>query len=308
MTTIHMDTEKVRNTAMLLSNWAEELSDSANSMRTISGRLSNVWQGPRVETFTGNLRAWVTQVESQAEQLQTLATRVSREADEWLLVDSNGSDSWRNISRTPASLLDSGTGGERSSGEGGAGNSFDWWVGSLAIGTGVIDIAKDLEDLKISEYGDIGRGINWLLDTPRGGWVNRIEDTGRLIKSNEFLKSNAFKYGAEVVGFGGAVAGGFLEGESWDKAVVTGTMDYLAGKAIEKTVEYLIPGAGEVMLAYDGALLAGRLAAGGMDLIGMHAEAAWLQNTLDVIDISTYTEKLNDAIFDYAGDFFSRLF
>jgi uncharacterized protein YukE len=308
MTTIHMETERAREMALQLDRWAESLLASASSLRSAANRLSGAWEGPRAETFNGNFRTWVKGFESQAEQLQNLSLRLGREVDEWQTTDSDSTDGWQSISRTSTFLDGGGSGTGGGEGGGGTDRKFDWWAGSLAVVTGAVDVAKDLKDLKISEYGDLGRGINWLLDAPHGGWVGRMEDSGRLIKANEFLNSKTFKYGAEVVGVAGAVAGGFIEGESWDKALVTGAMDYVAGKAVEKTIEYLIPGAGQVMLVYDGTLLAGRLVAGGMDLLGMHSEAAWLQNALDVVDISTYTEKLNDAVFDYAGDFFSHLF
>jgi len=53
------------------------------------------------------------------------------------------------------------------------------------------------------------------------------------------------------------------------------------------------------MLIYDASLLTGRLLAGGMEALGYHDQAVWLQNAIDVIDIGTYTDKIADGVSDF---------
>jgi uncharacterized protein YukE len=90
MAKIHMDTERVRNIARLLSNGANELEEDIARIRKSSARLSMAWYGgSRSQRFHSQLSGLVRQYELKARELQTLSIRVSREIDQWLEVDSN---------------------------------------------------------------------------------------------------------------------------------------------------------------------------------------------------------------------------
>jgi len=82
-----METEQVRNVARQLDAWAANLLTSAAALRSTSGRLSVAWQGRNAESFNGGLRNWLRDFEAQAQQLQNLSLRASREADEWESAD-----------------------------------------------------------------------------------------------------------------------------------------------------------------------------------------------------------------------------
>jgi uncharacterized protein YukE len=297
MGTIHMETERLRQSARQLDQWAANMLSSGDSLRSSSGALSVAWQGGGADDYQGKYASLLKTYNSQVQQLQDLALRMSREVDEWESIDGGGVEGWTQLGTARGESVP----GSPSSGS--TPDPFNWWSWAANAVPGAAGVATGLAEMKISEYGDIGRGLNKLLETPHGGWVDRLEDTGRLITKDEVLSSKAFKYTAESLALGGSIASGFLEGESWDKAIATGAADYLVSKGIEmavtKGLTYFVPGAGQVMLAYDGALLLGRLAAGGLELAGLHSESAWLQNAVDVIDIGTYTEKLTDGIYDW---------
>ncbi len=174
---------------------------------------------------------------------------------------------------------------------------LDWQKWWFDIGSGTTGILKDLKDFKYNDFDSFGRTINSLVGNARGGWVGRMDDLGHIIKNPKF------QLGVGGIGFGLGVWSGLSEGESAPKAIFSEGIKLAIDAGIKYGIKYLIPGAGQAMLVYDGALLAGRLAAGGMDVIGFHDQSAWLQNTIRTIDIGTYTEDWSNRIYDF-GEYY----
>lgn len=156
-------------------------------------------------------------------------------------------------------------------------------------------IEKGLDHLKYQDFDSFGRTINSLIGNARGGWVGRMNDLGHIIKDQKFIVG---------AGFGLGVASGLLvDHENISKAVISEGIKSGFDLGIKYGIKYLIPGAGQAMIVYDGALLVGRIAAGGMDLIGFHDQSAWLQNTIETIDIGTYTKEWSNKIYDF-GEYY----
>lgn len=109
MTTIHMETERVRETARLLDQWVTELYTKGATLKTASGMLSAAWLGSGAEDYHRTFNSWIKEYESQTQQLEDLTLRVSREADEWESVDR---DSHFHDEGTPAGSLVNGMGSD----------------------------------------------------------------------------------------------------------------------------------------------------------------------------------------------------
>jgi uncharacterized protein YukE len=90
MTTIHMDTEHVRETARLLDQWAADMDSKGTGLRAALGELSGAWRSTKAESFQNNFTNWLRNYESEVEQLLNLALRVSREAEQWETIDGQG--------------------------------------------------------------------------------------------------------------------------------------------------------------------------------------------------------------------------
>ncbi|MDI6770679.1 MAG: WXG100 family type VII secretion target [Anaerolineales bacterium] len=87
MTTLHMETEQVRQAAQRLGNIAAQMLTAASALRSTRGRLSVAWQGGRAEGYQQSLRDLIRRYENQLQGLEDLALRVSREVDEWEAAD-----------------------------------------------------------------------------------------------------------------------------------------------------------------------------------------------------------------------------
>jgi len=83
MTTLHMETEQVRQAANRLGNTAAQMLTTASTLRSTAGRLSIAWQGGRAEGYQQSLSNLIRGYENQLQSLEGLAARVSREVDEW---------------------------------------------------------------------------------------------------------------------------------------------------------------------------------------------------------------------------------
>jgi len=87
MTTVHMDTEMVRDLARRLDCTAMDLADDAASVSSAAARLSWAWQSPRAYSYQQELRLWISRFQAHVYRLQYLGLRVSHEVDEWEIVD-----------------------------------------------------------------------------------------------------------------------------------------------------------------------------------------------------------------------------
>ncbi len=83
MTTIHMETEKVRAVAKKLDTDGALMLSSLNQTRSSASRLRFAWQGGDADEFNNDLNRLIKNIENQVVALQNLSVRVSREVDEW---------------------------------------------------------------------------------------------------------------------------------------------------------------------------------------------------------------------------------
>lgn len=87
MTTIHMETEKVRAVAKKLDIDASAMLSSLGQARSSASRLRFAWQGGDADDFNNEMHRLIKSIESQVVALQNLSVRVSREVDEWSTKD-----------------------------------------------------------------------------------------------------------------------------------------------------------------------------------------------------------------------------
>jgi len=87
MTTIHMETEKVRAVGKKLDTDGAQMLSSLHQTQSAASRLNFAWHGGTAEDFNHDLNRLIKKIENQIMVLQTLSVRVCREVDEWLAAD-----------------------------------------------------------------------------------------------------------------------------------------------------------------------------------------------------------------------------
>jgi uncharacterized protein YukE len=97
MTTIHMETEKVQALARELDTGGSHMLSNLSQLRSSASRLHVGWQGGNAEDFNIDLSRLLNKIEGQIVTLQNLSVRLSREVDEWIIVDRFESGSSQNI-------------------------------------------------------------------------------------------------------------------------------------------------------------------------------------------------------------------
>jgi uncharacterized protein YukE len=261
MSTIHMETEEVRQTSKTLGNDASELDSISSQLKSAASALSRAVRG--VEgggRYSQGLTNWQSRFETQTVQISDLAMRVSREVDEWETVDSNG---------FPQESSDDG----------------------FEIADDIWNVAKNfflnnIGKVTYESFKSIGRWINQdIVHNLRGGFVGKMDNLGHWLRSD---------FGGKIaLPFIGDAIFGLWEGEDPAKALLS------AG--IQTGIEYglrLIPGVGTVLLVSDIAQLVGHAASGVLAATGNVEAAEGLNNVLDAIDLSGYIEKISDGIAD----------
>jgi len=191
--------------------------------------------------------------------------------------------------------------------------SFNWWnfTGSAVDATS--KILEKAQKIPYEDYQSIGRLINNVIGNKKGGWVDKMDELGHQIRGTEGKRLGSALDGLSILA---GIGGDLSDGYGLDKAIITSVAEYGAGKLLEFGTEklvtmgltklggkalYAVPYVGEVMMVYDGAIIVGNLAAGGLELAGFHDQAKWLQNTVDKVDINQYIGKGLDKAYDYVA-------
>jgi uncharacterized protein YukE len=308
-----MDTEIVRETAHLLEYTSGDLYYMPPKLKNFASSISHAWQGGRAGHYASELEQMGKLLQHQVIELQRLAEVVRKEVDQWEDADSNGASSWKGIGLATMSLgfavkeINNGAMNINQAYLGKQGvqekeKKFNWfkWSGKT-YSTAMLGIGT-MQALSYSKIDGVGKFINRAIQKDHGGWVDKMNGLGHFVKKNSILKTKQFKYFGAAVGIGVGVAQDRMEGDSWFKAIGSEALEFGLKKGITKLatkgLSYLIPGAGQALLVYEGVLLAGRLIAGAAALTGNAEVATQISNTIDVIDINTYTEKLTDGIMD----------
>jgi len=87
MTSIHMETEVIREAARKLNLTASDISSEVNLMGSSFRKLETVWQGGSSGKIIADFQQLVTRFEAQSDSLTALSTRLEREVDEWESAD-----------------------------------------------------------------------------------------------------------------------------------------------------------------------------------------------------------------------------
>ncbi len=295
MTIIHMETERVRQTARQLDQWAATMLLHSHTLRSSAGRLSVAWQGGRrSERFHQEYQALVRKLEQQIQELHTLALRVLREVEEWENKDHFYNHQWKQIATqikvgaVSVSLY----------------SGYQWGKPFMATLDLLMDRALHvLGKVPYSQWQGWGRWINQQVGNLKAGWVGRMNRLGHIIKSP------AFKYGGPIV-FG--IVEDLAKGDSPHRAIgseiAEAAIPMAIGGIIGGIAGAFFGGVGAVPGAVAGAkigfavyktcktvLAVGHIFSGALQAMGGTEQAIWLQNTLEDIDI---LEKMGDGLYD----------
>ena len=174
---------------------------------------------------------------------------------------------------------------------------FNWWDFGGDISSGTSNIINYASNVRYRDFKSIGRFINQLVGNKRAGWVGRMDDLGHMLKSPLVQKLGKGLEGLSLfAGIGEDRAAGF----SWEKAIITETAELVTTGLLRKGL-YAVPYVGQAMMIYDGALLLGNLAAGGLQSLGFEGAATSLQNFVDAVDVDQYIGKGYDWVYDKAA-------
>lgn len=271
---LHMETDSVQSLAQQLQQSAYQIEGDNYRLQTSLNRLDYSWSGADAEVFVADMRHLLRQIDQLVEGGARLGQRLQAEADEWITVDSQ----------------------LQVAAEGG----FNWlqWSSGILGGFGAV---INFQAVTYEKMKRVGRGINWLTGNPRGGWVGQMDDLAHSLKSPKLKalsQNKLFKEASVGIPFIVDAYGDYKEGDSWHKILVTEGLELFGKKVL-----YLLPVVGQAYMIYDVGLGVGHLAAGGLELAGFHDQAAWLQNTLEVVDPATYIDKGLERFYDeYLAD------
>jgi uncharacterized protein YukE len=84
---IHMETELVRDEGRKMMYTATDFIDLMDQLRYSAGNLRQAWNGPRATNYMHELDRLITSLRTQAQNLDTLGSRITREVDEWVDAD-----------------------------------------------------------------------------------------------------------------------------------------------------------------------------------------------------------------------------
>lgn len=315
MTTIHMETERVREVIRMLNQRALELARARANLRSASQRLSMAWQGgSRSERFHRQFEALVRECEMRAQELQTLASRANHEVQEWENVDQNFSaliqrmrQNWLMAKAAASDFSPASTGQPP-----GPIKEFNWFT---PISDTVTLGLKGLEHIPYRSWKGLGRWLNQMVGNMKAGWVGKMDRLGHFLRNpvvqhgglyvlgvakdlldgdrlDRALGSEVIEMAAEMAapaligGAIGAVIGGVLGAGAGGVGIVPGAV---AGATIGAHVGL------EVYAVYQTVLAVGGIFSGGLQMAGASQEALWLQNTIEDLDIG---EHIGDDVYD----------
>lgn len=268
MSLLHMETDSVQTLAQQLQQSAYQIEGDNYRLQTSLNRLDYSWSGADAEVFVADMRHLLRQIDQLVEGGARLGQRLQAEADEWITVDSQ----------------------LQVAAEGG----FNW----LQWSSSVFGAVMNFQDVTYDSMKTIGRGINQLVGNQRGGWVGRMDDLAHSLKSPKLKAMSQNKLISDGIPLIVDMYGDYKEGDSWHKTLFT----EVAEVGVKK-VFYAVPVVGQAYMFYDIGLGVGHLAAGGLELAGFHEQAAWLQNTLEVVDPATYIDRGLEHLYDeYLAD------
>lgn len=312
MATLHMETERVKQAARQLNEWAADLLSHANTLRSSGTKLSLAWQSVRAESYQRNLDALIKTYHAQIEQLYALTARLAREVEEWEEADSNGIAAWNQSmpalpNRSPQTPASKGQTNEK----------FSWFKPIEGLTKQGLEILKRIpyDSVLRGSWKGMGRWLNAALGDAKAGWVGRMDRLGHIIKNPAVT---------EGLPFGLGVASDLLQGDRWDRALGSEAIEMAAEAALPMAVGGIIggiiggvagtaaggvgaiPGAvagaaagAKIGIAvygvYQSVLAAGSIFSGVLQAGQAADQALWLQNTIEQWDIG---ERISDGLYD----------
>lgn len=87
MTTIHMETEKIRSLIQRMRASTSMLDAQSDHLNMQARLLRNAWEGGRAQDFHNDMRHLIRQMDDHIRSLEILAARAQKEVDAWEAVD-----------------------------------------------------------------------------------------------------------------------------------------------------------------------------------------------------------------------------
>jgi WXG100 family type VII secretion target len=83
MATLHMEVETARNSQSNMANTYTQLTNLVTTMNNSVSGLQPAWLGNSATEFFGLYEAWKSKINTSLEELNTMATRLQTEINEW---------------------------------------------------------------------------------------------------------------------------------------------------------------------------------------------------------------------------------
>jgi len=297
----------------IAARFAKQAQSNADMIKQVQRAMNqlqqNGWVGKGSEAFFNEMQSKVLpacqRLVGALQQSQTTTKKiveVVKQAEEEAANLFKGGGSADNITKNTISRTDK-AGSE----------SFNWWGPTGSAINLASELLKFAKDQPYEEYKSIGRMINKAIGNKKAGWVGNMDELGHQIKGT---KGKGLGHALDGLSILAGIGDDIGKGYSLDKSVITELAEFGTGKLVEKGAEklvifgltkvggkalYAVPYVGQAMMVYDGAIIVGNLAAGGLELAGYHEQAKWLQNKVDKVDISYYIGEGMDKLYDYAA-------
>ncbi len=83
MSTLHMEVETARNSQSNMANTYQQLTQLVQTMTNTVNGLQPAWMGNSATEFFGVYDQWKSKINSSLEDLNSMATRLQTEINEW---------------------------------------------------------------------------------------------------------------------------------------------------------------------------------------------------------------------------------
>jgi WXG100 family type VII secretion target len=95
MSTIHVETDALRDTVSVCEYALVDIDDSYADIRAAALRLETGWQGGSAGTFHAELRDWLRATAEAIDRLDSLWRALARQADGWEEIDQRWTAAYR---------------------------------------------------------------------------------------------------------------------------------------------------------------------------------------------------------------------
>jgi len=294
-----MQTELVRENGQRLRLLAGQIYEQAQN---ISGAWNALdWEGAGIAQLSGWAGDLTSRLCQLANELDNLGIRAIGEADEWELADAEGATGFSRMGEI-ITLREAGYGGQAGGGATGFSRMGEIITGVFSSAVGAVSLLSSTK--KFSHF--LPHAFSWLSEDVasfrvKSSALGKFDVDVRVTRGD--LLGIAFETGFETVDR--TPEEGFLQASTTalvsnvlDFAIVAGASTIVA-TALVTSAPAIATASAVISMGYEFTLLGG-------NLLAQFTGSQQIANLVDTIDISTYTDRLTDGIYDWCENIFSR--